>query len=217
MRTAALMVHRPPWRAHGPIPRTPVAERGTMRFMESPDARHIGLIVVDHGSRRGASNEMLEVMAGMVADVVPYGIVEPAHMELAEPSIQTAFDRCVARGAKMVVVSPYFPAARASLAPGHPRPHRRGCDPSSRRALSGRRAPRPASADGPRCGVARPALPGPRGRRSRRVRGLCGDGPLRRRLRRTRRSAARGHHVLDAGRDAGRAHRRRPRGTRCRG
>jgi len=79
-----------------------------MRFMESPDARHIGLIVVDHGSRRGASNEMLEVMAGMVADVVPYGIVEPAHMELAEPSIQTAFDRCVARGAKMVVVSPYF-------------------------------------------------------------------------------------------------------------
>lgn len=51
---------------------------------------------------------MLEVMAGMVADVVPYEIVEPAHMELAEPSIQTAFDRCVARGAELVVVSPYF-------------------------------------------------------------------------------------------------------------
>jgi len=82
--------------------------RGTMRCMDTPDARHIGLIVVDHGSRRGASNEMLEVMAGMVADVVPYGIVEPAHMELAEPSIQTAFDRCVERGAQMVVVSPYF-------------------------------------------------------------------------------------------------------------
>lgn len=76
--------------------------------MTTPDARDVGLIVVDHGSRREASNEMLEVMAGMVAEVVPYGIVEPAHMELAEPSIQTAFDRCVARGAKMVVVSPYF-------------------------------------------------------------------------------------------------------------
>jgi len=82
--------------------------RGTMRCMDTPDPRRIGLIVVDHGSRRGASNEMLEVMAGMVADVVPYGIVEPAHMELAEPSIQTAFDRCVERGAQMVVVSPYF-------------------------------------------------------------------------------------------------------------
>jgi len=79
-----------------------------MRCMQPPDPREIGLIVVDHGSRRGASNDMLVVMAGMVAEVVPYGIVEPAHMEIAEPSIQTAFDRCVQRGAKLVVVSPYF-------------------------------------------------------------------------------------------------------------
>ena len=41
-----------------------------------------------------------------------YGIVEPAHMELSEPSIATAFDRCVKRGATRVVVCPYF------LAPG---------------------------------------------------------------------------------------------------
>jgi sirohydrochlorin ferrochelatase len=79
-----------------------------MHTMAAPDDHHIGLIVVDHGSRRGASNEMLETMAGMVAETVPYDIVEPAHMELAEPSIQTAFDRCVARGAQLVVVSPYF-------------------------------------------------------------------------------------------------------------
>lgn len=99
--------------------------------MDTPDARHIGLIVVDHGSRRGASNEMLEVMTAMVADVVPYGIVEPAHMELAEPSIPTAFDRCVQRGAMMIVVSPYFllpgrhwdqdiPALTAKAAAQHP-------------------------------------------------------------------------------------------------
>jgi sirohydrochlorin ferrochelatase len=102
-----------------------------MRCMQTPDAREIGLIVVDHGSRRGASNQMLEVMAGMVADVVPYGIVEPAHMELAEPSIRTAFDRCVERGAKLVVASPYFllpgrhwdqdiPALTAEAARAHP-------------------------------------------------------------------------------------------------
>eukprot|EP00898_Chlorokybus_atmophyticus_P000080 jgi/Chlat1/1072/Chrsp110S08637 len=35
-------------------------------------------------------------------------LVETAHMELAEPSIATAFDICVARGARTVVISPYF-------------------------------------------------------------------------------------------------------------
>ncbi len=68
----------------------------------------VGLIVVDHGSRRHESNVMLERMAEMIAASVEYPIVEAAHMELAEPSIQTAFDRCVARGADLVVVSPYF-------------------------------------------------------------------------------------------------------------
>lgn len=68
----------------------------------------IGLIVVDHGSRRAESNRMLEEMVAMVRQVVSYDIVEPAHMELAEPSIGTAFDACVARGARTVVVSPYF-------------------------------------------------------------------------------------------------------------
>lgn len=116
--------HRPHPAPVGPVP-------GTMRFMTIPDDRHIGLIVVDHGSRRGASNEMLEVMATMVADAVSYGIVEAAHMELAEPSIATAFDRCVARGARLVVVSPYFllpgrhwdqdiPALTADAATRHP-------------------------------------------------------------------------------------------------
>lgn len=37
-----------------------------------------------------------------------YEIVEPAHMELAEPSIATAFERCVQRGAERVIVFPYF-------------------------------------------------------------------------------------------------------------
>ena len=72
-----------------------------------PDAQ-IGLVVVDHGSRRAESNDMLLEMVEMVRGSVPYGIVEPAHMELAEPSIATAFDRCVQRGARLVVVSPYF-------------------------------------------------------------------------------------------------------------
>lgn len=81
----------------------------TIEEMDETDARApIGLIVVDHGSRRAESNLMLEEMVVRVAEVVPYEIVEPAHMEIAERSIATAFDVCVARGAQTVVVSPYF-------------------------------------------------------------------------------------------------------------
>jgi sirohydrochlorin ferrochelatase len=76
--------------------------------MDAAAAGPIGLIVVDHGSRRAESNAMLEQMVEQVAATLPYDIVEPAHMELAEPSIAAAFDACVARGAATVVVSPYF-------------------------------------------------------------------------------------------------------------
>jgi sirohydrochlorin ferrochelatase len=69
-----------------------------------------GIVLVDHGSRRSESNELLEHLAGAFAArfVDRYSIVEPAHMEIAEPSIATAYDRCVARGASVVVVCPYF-------------------------------------------------------------------------------------------------------------
>ena len=76
------------------------------------DLSTTGIVIVDHGSRRAASNEMLEAFVAQFAEDCPYPIVEPAHMELAEPSIATAFDRCVERGAKKVAVCPYF------LAPG---------------------------------------------------------------------------------------------------
>lgn len=51
---------------------------------------------------------MLERFVGEFVGTTPYDIVEPAHMELAEPSIGTAFGKCVQRGAKHVVVCPYF-------------------------------------------------------------------------------------------------------------
>lgn len=74
--------------------------------------RDTGVVIVDHGSTRAESNDMLEAFVAMFRENGGYAIVEPAHMELAEPSIATAFDRCVARGARRVVVAPYF------LAPG---------------------------------------------------------------------------------------------------
>jgi len=68
----------------------------------------IGIIIVDHGSRRAESNLMREQFAAQVQAAGPSPIVEPAHMELAEPSIATAFDRCASRGATHIIVAPYF-------------------------------------------------------------------------------------------------------------
>ena len=69
-----------------------------------------GIIIVDHGSRRDESNRMLEEVAAMFAQrfAERYEIVEPAHMEIAEPSIATAYARCVERGARRIVVCPFF-------------------------------------------------------------------------------------------------------------
>jgi len=68
----------------------------------------LGVIVVDHGSKRAQSNDMLLEVVALFQSLCDYRIVEPAHMELAEPSIDTAFDRCVERGARVVVCHPYF-------------------------------------------------------------------------------------------------------------
>ncbi len=67
-----------------------------------------GIILVDHGSRMQAANEMMCYVLQLFEKVTGATIVETAHMELAEPTIAQAFDRCVARGARRVVVHPYF-------------------------------------------------------------------------------------------------------------
>uniref|UniRef100_A0A0E0G558 Sirohydrochlorin ferrochelatase n=1 Tax=Oryza nivara TaxID=4536 RepID=A0A0E0G558_ORYNI len=67
-----------------------------------------GVIIVDHGSRREESNLMLNDFVAMFRARTGYKIVEPAHMELAEPTIKDAFGKCVQQGASRVIVSPYF-------------------------------------------------------------------------------------------------------------
>ena len=70
----------------------------------------VGIVIVDHGSRRDESNRLLEDVAALFAERFrqQFEIVEPAHMELAEPSIRSAYARCVERGARRVVVCPFF-------------------------------------------------------------------------------------------------------------
>ncbi|XP_010670852.2 sirohydrochlorin ferrochelatase, chloroplastic [Beta vulgaris subsp. vulgaris] len=67
-----------------------------------------GVIIVDHGSRRKESNILLNEFVLMFKSRTGYPIVEPAHMELAEPSIKDAFDLCVQQGANRVIISPFF-------------------------------------------------------------------------------------------------------------
>jgi sirohydrochlorin ferrochelatase len=71
------------------------------------------VLLVDHGSRRAEANELLEEVAVLVRQRLgPGSIVEPAHMEIADPTITRAFARCVEQGATRVVVHPFM------LAPG---------------------------------------------------------------------------------------------------
>lgn len=67
-----------------------------------------GIVIVDHGSRVERSNELLNDVVDRFRAQMDWSIVEPAHMELAEPTIADAFAACVRQGAKLVVVHPYF-------------------------------------------------------------------------------------------------------------
>jgi len=69
------------------------------------------VIILDHGSKLAAANQMLESLAGQVQRLTTDAVYF-AHMDLAEPTIEQAFDAAVAGGADTVFVFPYF------LAPG---------------------------------------------------------------------------------------------------
>lgn len=79
-----------------------------MKLPEYTDPGKTGVILVDHGSRREESNQLLLEVVQAYRTHCSWPIVEAAHMELAEPSIAQAFGGCVAQGAKLVIVFPYF-------------------------------------------------------------------------------------------------------------
>lgn len=68
----------------------------------------VGVILVDHGSTYEAANELLIQVVALYRRFSGALIVEPAHMDIAEPTIEQAFSRCVDQGATTVVIHPYF-------------------------------------------------------------------------------------------------------------
>jgi sirohydrochlorin ferrochelatase len=69
-----------------------------------------GIIIVDHGSRARESNQLLETITARFRErfAGEFPIVEPAHMELALPSIAHAYSAVVEQGATTVIVCPFF-------------------------------------------------------------------------------------------------------------
>lgn len=70
------------------------------------------IVLVDHGSRAADANAQLDELAGLVRARLPDRLVVAAHMELAEPDLASAIERCVCDGASEIVIAPWF------LAPG---------------------------------------------------------------------------------------------------
>ena len=76
------------------------------------DFSQVGILVIDHGSRKNASNQLLTELVARFRARSEYTIVEAAHMEIAAPSLASAIRSCVEQGATTVIIHPYF------LAPG---------------------------------------------------------------------------------------------------
>jgi sirohydrochlorin ferrochelatase len=67
------------------------------------------ILLIDHGSRRDAANEMMDCMANLVQAMAGSDIVvRYAHMELCEPSISAGVRECAEAGATELIVFPYM-------------------------------------------------------------------------------------------------------------
>lgn len=78
--------------------------------MSAPDPQ-TAVLLIAHGSRRAAANQDLVQLAQQVADSGGYQIVEVSYLELAEPTIAAGGRNCVKRGARRVLLMPYFLSA----------------------------------------------------------------------------------------------------------
>ncbi len=69
------------------------------------------LLLIAHGSRNADANDDLHALANELRQAGAYALVEPAFLELAEPTIDMAASACVTGGAVRVILLPYFLSA----------------------------------------------------------------------------------------------------------
>ena len=94
---------------------------------QSPE-NQVGILVVGHGSRRHEANEDVCEATRKIARRGPFAFVEPAFLEIVSPTIAEGFATLVGRGARHVLIHPYF------LSPGR---HTRGDIPCAVHAAAG--------------------------------------------------------------------------------
>jgi sirohydrochlorin ferrochelatase len=66
------------------------------------------IVLMGHGSRVAEANAVLYQLADMVARQGGFDIVEVAFRDQQAPDLQAGIDACVARGARRIVLYPYF-------------------------------------------------------------------------------------------------------------
>ena len=66
------------------------------------------ILLMAHGSRIPEANDAVHEIAAMVKAMTGYDNVEVSFREQHLPNIQQGIDACVAKGAKRVILMPYF-------------------------------------------------------------------------------------------------------------
>jgi sirohydrochlorin ferrochelatase len=81
--------------------------------MSAPEPEQPGtaLLLIAHGSRQEEANADLHHVVEAMRARGRYGVVEACFLELAEPTIDEGAARCIARGARRVLLVPYFLSA----------------------------------------------------------------------------------------------------------
>ncbi len=73
------------------------------------------ILLMGHGSRIAEANRALHAIAAMVKAQTGCPVVEVSFREQHEPNIQAGIDRCVAQGARRILLYPYFLFAGAHV------------------------------------------------------------------------------------------------------
>jgi sirohydrochlorin ferrochelatase len=78
------------------------------RRYECRNIVRVALLVMVHGSPRPAANQDVVAVADVIRQRALFELVEVCFMELNEPAIPVAIERCVRGGATRVIGVPYF-------------------------------------------------------------------------------------------------------------
>jgi len=101
----------------GPVPLTATNLNLSAETGDLPNHSETGILVVGHGSRRAEANKDVRGAARRIGERGGFVLVEAAFLEIEPPSIAEGFGRLIERGAREIIIHPYF------LSPGR---HTRG-------------------------------------------------------------------------------------------